>query len=190
MTNCAHHFIGGECIECGTSQADFEASFADARVPDFTEEATGFRAWKLVGPRRSPRLASVTWSEGGAPFIWPARRWTFAKCRANCGDIPGERCTCGIYAARTRAHLIGELGYAAYSEDDPKVIGEVGLAGKVIPGTQGWRAEKARVTKLYVPAEHWKLAVPLAKTYHCKIAVDNTWEIDPQVRSARGGDDE
>jgi hypothetical protein len=191
VTNCIHAFVGepAVCVHCGTTQADFEREIGGATcAPDFTEEIVGWRAWKIVGPSKSPRLASVTWTHNGAPFIWPGRRWTFARCRDRSCETPGEHCSCGIYAARTRSHLIGELGYAAYNDKDVRVVGEVGLAGKVIPGTQGWRAEKARVMKLYVPAEHWKLAIPLAKTYRCKIAVDNTWETESQVRSAGGGD--
>jgi hypothetical protein len=74
--------------------------------------------------------------------------------------------------------------------DKPVVIGEVGLAGKVIPGSQGWRAEKGRVKHLYVPFHHWRWIEPLAALYNVPVQPDNV--LNPiasltasQMRAAR-----
>ena len=46
-----------------------------------------------------------------------------------------------------------------------KVVGVVGLAGKVIEGTQGWRAERGRIKELYLPPHHWRAAKALRDLY-------------------------
>src|SRR5262245_27875431 len=128
---------------------------SDMRVPDVLGEIVAWRAWKVIGTRKLPLLASVTYGQ----MIWHPDRWTFALCgkRTECsrsldGGVPGESCSCGMYAAKTRRQLVS-LGYNAYSDRQVVFVGEVGLAGKVIPGTQGWRAERGRIRRLYVPWE-------------------------------------
>lgn len=96
---------------------------------------------------------------------------------------PGELCSCGFYTAATRDDLIRY----AYPRMAAKhigtrrgglkivgaAIGQVALAGKVIPGRQGWRAEKAWATKLYLPTMHYKLAQPLADQYGVEVEFEN-----------------
>src|SRR5262245_13791446 len=119
-------------------------------------EVVAWRAWQVIASHgdRLPYLRSVSHSS----TVWHPGHWTLATCgqrghscpRSSDGRVPGESCSCGMYAARDRAHLVS-MGYA----DDrghveaPVVIGEVALAGKVIPGTQGWRAEKGRIKRLF-----------------------------------------
>lgn len=142
------------------------------RVPDIVGEVTAWRAWELVGTVKLPRLMSVTANVAayGPDAIWPTGRWFHAICKKGhaAGEIPSEGCTCGLYAARDRDHLIG-LGYGAYSNTVRKVIGEIAYAGKVIPGTQGFRGERARIKRLIVPYELVKFAVPLSEAYHVPV---------------------
>jgi hypothetical protein len=75
---------------------------------------------------------------------WPASGWLLATCpRDPEHEPPVEGCSCGIYA-------VAEVGTARpYLWDAPlTVLARVGLAGKVIPGSRGWRAERARVVAL------------------------------------------
>ena len=140
-------------------------------IPDRFGEVIGWRAWKVMGPPRHPRLFSVTWGN----TLWPTREWTVAQCRRGHTDVPMEGCSCGLYAARTREHLVG-LGYNVYYDGgEPVVIGQVGLTGKVIPGTQGWRAEKGRIVRLYVPHDFWRLAKPLGEAYRVPVELSNTF---------------
>jgi hypothetical protein len=142
------------------------ASAAD-RAPDLVGEVIAFRAWRV--PRRgAPRLQSMN----GVP--WPCGRWMLAECEC-CEEIPGENCSCGIYAGRHREHLV-ELGYnrRSYYDGESVAIGEVGLAGKVIVGTQGWRAEKARPIRLWLPYADWRLAQPLSRAYRAPVQLSNT----------------
>lgn len=140
--------------------------------PDLVEEIVGWRAWIVrLRELRTPILYSVTRREWVA---WPADRWTVAEC-AKDHDPPGEKCSCGIYAARDRDQLDG-LGYADGAI--LHVIGEVGLAGRVVVGTQGWRAEKARPRRLLVPHDHWQLVELFERAY--SIPVELGWTLPPQ----------
>ena len=156
------------------------------RVPDLAEEIVGWRAWRLIGTERLPLLASVS----AASFIWHPGRWTVATCQGedHCtrfppgtegfdGGVPGECCTCGMYAAASRTQLVS-LGYNRGSEANPVLIGEAALVGKVIPGTQGWRAEKGRIRKLYVPFSDWRFVEPLQALYSVPVELDNTFKAE------------
>jgi hypothetical protein len=133
----------------------------EIRIPDMVGEVIAWRAWELVGTEQTPRLASVTalttWSGRGqgVEAIWPTDRFFLARCpNGHVEEIPVEDCSCGLYAARDVQQLIG-LGYGAYGKDWQlnKIVGQVALSGKVIEGSQGWRAERGRVYRLFVPYE-------------------------------------
>lgn len=145
---------------------------SELRVPDVVGEIVGWRAWKIIGSEREPRLFSVTNST-----LWVPGEWIEAVCsRGHTSEqIPHEGCACGIYAARTREHLL-EMSYNRYGDDDTVVIGEVGFAGKVIPGTQGWRAQKARPLRLFVPYERWRFVERLAGDYGVPVELSNTFK--------------
>ncbi len=159
---------------------------ASNRAPDVLGEVVAYRAWRVVGSLRLPMLASVTFNG----TIWHPQRWTIADCggKDTCdkslGDaaglgVPGERCTCGLYAARDREHLVS-MAYNRFNDDaHPVFIGQVGLAGKVIPGSQGWRAEKGRVIRLYVPHHLAKYAAPLERLYGVDVELTNTFAGTP-----------
>jgi hypothetical protein len=136
------------------------------RAPDLIEEVVAFRGWHLE--TGWPRVELVSFSHD---FVWPTGEWAVAECRRGC-EIPGERCSCGIYAALDRRHLhsIGYMGETA------SVIGEVGLAGKVIPGDLGWRAARARVRRLWVPHALWEHVRPLRAAYRVPVALTNPFE--------------
>ena len=150
----------------------------DHRVPDLMGEIIGWRAWRVIGgrPEKLPMLASATYGD----TIWHPGYWTPATCsgRSECsrsldGRVPGEECSCGLYAAKDRSQLVG-LPYGRQDGRRPKIVGEVGLAGKVIPGSQGWRGEKGRIVRLYVPFQLWRLVTPLEELYQVEAVLDNT----------------
>jgi hypothetical protein len=145
------------------------AQVNDVRVPDSIEPIIGWRAWRIEWVGDELRLMSVTGS-----VLWP-RGWFVATCvRHERSDkhqrnIPVETCSCGIYAARDRSHLL-RMGYNHYVDlDDPTILGQVALAGKVIVGTKGYRASHARPVCLYVPHSKWRLAKPLYDVYEVPI---------------------
>jgi hypothetical protein len=138
-------------------------------IPDVIGEILGFRSWEVSEDLLLRSLNGAIWKPDG---------WMIAECKTritshNHMNIPVENCSCGIYAAKTRQHL-ADMSYNRYHPGMRRVIGEVALAGKVIPGTQGYRALKARPTKLYVPYEFWQLVTPLAEKYDIPVTLDNT----------------
>ncbi len=158
---------------------------SDIRIPDVAGEILGWRAWMVVGSDPYLRLASVTATDFGVPeefTIWPTNRWFAGVCvKHGHLDVPHEGCKCGIYAAETRKHLI-EYGYSRYIEADVDVknvvIGVAGLVGKVIPGTQGWKAALARVVRLEVPYEKEPLARKLEALYRVPVGLSVLWKTD------------
>ena len=158
----------------------------DVVVPDRIGEVIGWRAWKVIGEQRFPLLASVTHSG----TVWHPDRWTFATCGgdARCTNresawlevSPGTHCSCGLYAAASREQLI-DLGYARGRYGSPVFIGQVGFAGKIVPGTQGWRAEKGRIVRLYVPHVHWRYVDPLQEMYQVEVVLENTTRMPKEV---------
>lgn len=141
------------------------------RAPDVLGEIMAFRAWEVEtvwGAGDRYRLLSLSGYPGD---LWPTGAWMEAECDSGCVEIPGDDCSCGIYAAKHRRHLV-RLGYNRRGSS-PRVIGDVALAGKVVPGEKGWRAERARVVRLYVPYELWELVGPLREDYKIPVGLDN-----------------
>ena len=153
-------------------------------VPDVVGEIVGWRYWKV----------SQTWSKAQPPVLrsehgrtdnattWPTDDWFHATCsgKQTCSKgvaIPGEGCSCGIYAANDRREFVAQWGYhkgyQTGSRDHLLCMGEVGLAGKVIPGTNAHRAEKARPIKLYFHVTDWKIASAVQDAYRVEIELVN-----------------
>ncbi len=150
------------------------------KTPDRISEVVAFRAWYV---RTSYLGPPVLWSPVNSTS-WPHRDWLRARCNRGVGhggvgstrcqrtgrEIPGDGCSCGIYAAVDRLELARQWHY---NEREGVVIGEVGLAGKVIPGEFAWQAEKARVLHLWVPHTDWQLAEPLSRAYRVPVDLTN-----------------
>jgi hypothetical protein len=145
-------------------------------APDILGEIVGYRAWRIrTSVLQPPLLESLN-----DPFPWAWDDWTYAECDEDEG-VPHacDPCRvgdaffhhhCGIHAARDRGHL----SRLRYNESHGTVvIGEVGLAGDVIVGTQGWRAEKARPLRLWLPHDRWELVNPLRAAYRVPVHLTN-----------------
>jgi len=154
-------------------------------VPDVLGEAVGWRAWTVLKPETPhPRLRSA--NAGGQELIhqiWPPERWMIARCPYGheYPDIPVTTCSCGLYAAKTLDHLL-DMRYACMSEGATNVIGEVGMTGRVIEGTQGWKAAKARVLKLYVPLQSDALGQHLSDVFNVPYEVVAWWALEQRLR--------
>lgn len=158
------------------TEKDAEAITLD--FPDFLEVEIGWRAWKL-DPARLPGLASVSHKEA----VWTPGEAMAAVCTKTHhvsgnkmvpveGDIPGKRCSCGLYAARNYGHL-RSMGYHRYDARGFTIVGKVKLWGRVVPGTQGWRSEFAYPERLYLPFEAHKYAKPLAEAWMVPVKLRN-----------------
>jgi hypothetical protein len=142
------------------------------RVPDQIGEVVGFRAWYVKTSRLRPPVLTSLMNQ----VPWPHDDWMRATCDkfGDDGSIPHpEPCSCGIYAARDRRELSRQWRYNRF---DGVVIGECGLAGRIIPGTKAFRAEKARVLRLWLPFPAWELAAPLEERYGVPVELTNVLE--------------
>jgi hypothetical protein len=112
------------------------------RVPDYISPIIGYRIWQ--------------WDAAGLKSLngelWFPRQPLSAVCRADAkgsilgltkpavhdaADLPSLRCTCGVYAAKSREHL-NRCGYRKFA-----VRGEVFMWGRMVEHERGWRAEFA-----------------------------------------------
>lgn len=167
-----HHLDGFDPRHVVIPEPDFQA-------PDLIGTVEGWRTWQLSAdlPRFSitPRLYSV--SHKG--YFWKPRVAAQAECdrKSPCAphQVPGERCRCGFYSAKTLEHLremcyIGQVSSAGYVP----VVGQIACWGKVIEGTQGWRSSHAYPVRLYVPFEYWRFAKALSDGYGVDVKLMNT----------------
>lgn len=191
---CGHAVASSKalyCPMCGVALPELvqEVAALDL-IPDRIGEAVGYRAWEIIGDEVMPRLMSVTHARDSVGGIWPADRYFYAECDYGkntygdslvCGNakasgvadvrVPHQDCGCGLYSAKSLKQLQG-LQYSAYQDGVAnKVIGQVLLSGKVIEGTQGWRAQRGRVGKLWVPYERWQFVEPLANAYKVPVGL-------------------
>src|SRR5438128_10471616 len=110
-------------------------------APDLIEPFVGWRCWGVE--ERSDGVWLV--SHGGV--VWPGRGPLLAECHER-HAAPDEDCQCGIYALAER-----ELPYYSYDAEGAwayPVFGTVALYGRVVRGSRGYRAEKARATSLHL----------------------------------------
>ena len=150
----------------------------DFRAPDLIGTVEGWRAWKVNREPppfgNCPKLYSAS-----AHFYWAPKQRARAECtRGNSEHVPGEQCSCGFYSAKTLGHL-REMGYHTYNQESGQitVVGRLACWGKVIEGSQGWRAEFAYPVTLYVPFEAFRLGKPLKEGYGVPVKLLNL--LDP-----------
>jgi hypothetical protein len=157
------------------------AGMEDLKMPDRMGEVIGWRAWNVVALGKLLRLRSKVHAAH-----WPTDDWVYSECSvggwqrganhearkcdaSDDGKTPGEHCSCGLYAAASPEQL-DDLAYASTyrNEGQITVVGQVAMAGKVIEGSQGWRGEKARVFKLYIPFDR-EIGRALAMQYRVPV---------------------
>jgi hypothetical protein len=129
-------------------------------LPVVPGEVEAWRAWIVLttGYRERSLFFDV---------VWPTDAWLLAE-----GDH-------GICAARDRDHLVrmhqyGDQRFGRYvAMGEVTAIGRVGLAGVIIPGDRGYRAEKARPLSILLPYAQWELVEPLRRAYRVPVGLSN-----------------
>lgn len=124
------------------------------KVPDVPQTMLAFRVWRLshdrtrilslnapiyrrgVQGRPSAVLTGLTDTPKGG---WPPDKLLAAECDLHPKTVPDPVHTCGIYAT-TSVDVLD-----TYLSPDAPVLGVVELGGRVIPGTQGFKAQYARI---------------------------------------------
>lgn len=153
-------------------------------VPDLSEAVEGWRTWRVEEPAYGvgPKLFSVSHSS----YYWWPRKAAEAECIhcAQWDDVPGQRCSCGFYSARTLEHLLS-MSYHFYNSEYGQwgVVGQVANWGRVVPGDQGWRSQFSYPVCLYVPFEAARILGPaLQETYGVKVKMLNVLKPHPNLR--------
>jgi len=103
------------------------------------------------------------------------------------GEIPSTTCSCGIYAYEWKGSLENTITKSMYKEIfdcdwlDTRfrkyfiVLGTVKLYGRIIKYTNGYRAEKAKIEKLWVPIS---AEIPNRKGYLQKLSDRYNCEVE------------
>ena len=141
----------------------------DVLIPDYIGELLGWRVWHVRNAFSKEKATLHSLGTGGHQHasMWKPGKVMEAYC-ARSHAVPDKNCSCGFYSAKTEEHLLSMNYHRGLDFDDPDevlVIGEVLLQGKIIPGTQGWRAQRARPKSILVPYSRWKVANNLKERY-------------------------
>jgi len=139
-------------------------------APDYARPISGWRVWLVTDVEGKPRLASLFYDT-----LWPVRRELVGECLARRGRfqllnrraeaeghaLPGERCGCGIYAARelsTAINYLRSYGPRAVGKVERRpvlhrVLGRVLLWGRLVECEAGWRGALAYPQCLFLPEQ-------------------------------------
>ncbi len=127
------------------------------RVLDEAAPVVGWRAWVVTESAGGLRLGSVLYDE-----LWTPGTTALATCRRREDffaeplpphPTPSSGCGCGFHAARDPVDALSYLR----GRDEPttvcRILGEVGLWGRLVETEAGWRAAAAYPVRLYVDDE-------------------------------------
>jgi hypothetical protein len=142
----------------------------------------GFRVFEVFGAELHSYWADYVWEPG----------WNLAICqlaRSPRHDAPTPGCKCGFWAYKTIARAmqqftgdlglrVGDSAFGDFGGITGMVLARVQIAGRVIEGTDGWRAERAGVVAVYLDVPG--LLDPAAKRYG--VSVEPLPQIDWPVR--------
>lgn len=122
---------------CKQCCIDFYGSAVSREPTLLTTPLIGFRTWFIQGNQL------MSWHDSDFPWLPTG---STAKCNKNSHQVPGDRCSCGLYALK-------EPNRSMYHGD---VIGAVGLWGRYRSGDRGHRAEHGKPVALL--CEDWTKA--------------------------------
>lgn len=160
------------------------------KAPALPQTRLALRAWQfdrdqLVLRSLNAPVGKPTWvAKAMASPVgnWPHGKTLAASCPFTSGKgkhddpVPGEECSCGIYAT-TDLDVISR-----YLSRTAPVLGVVEMGGRVIPATQGYRAAYARVAAILLLdealTEPHRVLRKLAAAYRVAAVVPHS--VDPE----------
>lgn len=129
-----------------------------ALIPDYVHVITAWRAWAAKPTSDGWRLEAL-----GKSVIWEPKKAIEAKCVQSLPTLqsvfpgrqetsprhlaPQSACNCGVWAFKELDNLVAAIG-SDYKE--VKVLGQVSLWGRIIETENGYRAEKAYPSELWI----------------------------------------
>ena len=119
----------------------------NAPIPDLPHYIVGWKAWQVT---KDGRLSSYYYN-----LYWSPREAKQATCqKTHIGfGIPHNRCSCGIYAAKSFNEL--KRAVDLFPFELGAVVGRVALWGRVIEHEFGWRAEFAYPLSFSIGSFGW-----------------------------------
>lgn len=135
-----------------------------------TDPVVAYRQWQIK--RRYPDGLFLVGYGVGSSEKWLPNERLAARCLDGRStktphEAPGDGCGCGLYGLKDGIDL-----KARYTdEDNPSVVGEVYLWGRVIEHEHGYRAQYAYPKRLAVVAGDESLADLLSLTYGVPVDV-------------------
>lgn len=106
----------------------------------------GYRAWRVLNGQLRAISQSTIWTDEGLVARCFANGYCAQMCE-RCMEMhkaPVRECTCGIYA------MYGLVDVVAAYGSNVVVTGVIEASGKILLGTKGFRAEKARIVAAYL----------------------------------------
>lgn len=115
--------------------------FFEGEKKFYIEPFTAWRGWK-ANPQG--HLFAVSHQ-----VEWRPREDMHAVCNGGAmHDAPDADCSCGIYCLKSAEHVTRHVTPRIGGRE---VIGQVSIWGRIIVATEGYRAEYARIERLFVP---------------------------------------
>jgi hypothetical protein len=139
-----------------------------AGAPDYFGLVAGCRAWQPANTLWA-ELGGLLWSVGMLECWRKGEEWKEAECRRGDHRIPGDRCSCGIYAFHNPASLHKQFVGLPLDRVEPRglVTGVIGAAGEIVEHELGFRAQYAKVLAVF-DSEHPDRDA-IAKQYNAEI---------------------
>jgi hypothetical protein len=144
--------------------------------PDEIEPYVGYRVWSVLLPELL--LASPLHLTP-----WKPRTAAMFHCRQDENHLaPTPNCGCGFYGTTNAEQVYQYLRVRNPQDELMRVIGEVSLWGKVVPGTKGYRGEFAYPKRIWVHP-HFKsrrysqedVAMRIVETYGTPVELTDSY---------------
>ena len=110
-----------------------------------TGPLVGWRVWRVAREAGCIRLRSAVFDD-----VWLPGHPVVARCEHG-HAAPDRACACGVYAVSSPRPALRYLVGRDDADVVHRVVGEVVLWGMTIEGERGWRAERARPLRLWIP---------------------------------------
>lgn len=121
---------------------DAEPYKVPERIPDAFAVITAWRGWAVTAIEGQWRLKAL-----GKSHVWEPRKLLIARCDKGASHpAPNFDCQCGVWAFKELDGLVSAL--QRYT--DIRVIGNVSLWGRVIETENGYRAQYAYPSELWL----------------------------------------
>lgn len=121
----------------------------------YIEPFVAWRAWQVCPDFR---LRSTGFTVGKSVWAYPSDQYKAGLCNDRNGrsvqsggthDAPKFDCRCGLYCVKRAEDVSRHAGVP--KPGGSIVVGQISISGRIIVATEGYRAQYARIDRLFVP---------------------------------------